>query len=652
MCRICLLILALMALVLSALAGVPQLINYQGRLTDIDGSPVADNTYFLKFKIYASESDDDSLWSSGIQAVIVTGGLFNYQLGSIIKLPSGLFDDSARYLGVTVGADPEISPRTKLGSTAFSMQSGNADVAQSLECMGCITSTEIGANAVNSSHIQPHTITAEDIGYDEITGDNIEDMSIGLQELEPGLAPNQIIKWDGSDWQLADDQTGTGDITEVNATGGLTGGGTSGSVTLAIATNGVTTDKINDQAITSSKLGALAVHTTNLNQNCVTTDKIADGNVTTADIGTQTIIDDDISYSANIAVNKISGTAVNLSSSQTITGNKTFSGTTQFKDSTLQINDYGLRIGNNNGISIYDFVDIRRDFNTTTDNTGLGILMENANTGYLTGISSAVHCKTPSVGGLCYGANIHAYSDGAQRYGLFSLAETRTSYLTTGYSYGIRGDARYGAYTIGVYGLALNGTANYGVYGSCGSTTSNYGGYFVGNLHATGTNTKAAGGYMIDHPVDPANMYLAHSDVSSPDMMNIYNGNIELDANGEAVVKLPSYFDALNDNYRYQLTPIGASMPELYVARKIEDNSFIIAGGKPFMEVSWQVTGVRKDAFAKAKVIEVESLKTGDKQGLYQNPELFGFGIEKAIDFENHKTALENESHRHETEQR
>ena len=147
-------------------------------------------------------------------------------------------------------------------------------------------------------------------------------------------------------------------------------------------------------------------------------------------------------------------------------------------------------------------------------------------------------------------------------------------------------------------------------------------------------------------------MYLSHSDVSSPDMMNIYNGNIELDANGEAIVKLPSYFDALNENCRYQLTPIGASMPELYVAKKIEGNSFMIAGGKPFMEVSWQVTGVRKDAFAKAKTFEVETLKAGDKQGRYQNPELFGFGIEKAIDYENHKTALENESHRQDAEQR
>ncbi len=612
MCRICILLLGLMVLAISVTAEVPRLINYQGRLTGTDGIPVADNTYFLKFKIFGSESGDDSLWSSGFQAVTVTGGLFNYQLGSMINWPSGLFDDSTRYLGVTVGADPEISPRTKLGSTAFAMQSGSADIARSLECMGCITSTEIDVNAVNSSHIQPHTITAEDIGYEEITGDNIEDMTIGLQELEPGSAANQIIKWDGSDWQLADDQTGTGDITAVNATGGLTGGGTSGSVTLAIASNGVTSDKI------------------------------ADATITTNDIANGTIADADVSATADIGVSKIQGTAVNLSSSQTINGNKTFTGTTRFNDSTLLVTNEGIRIGDNQPILSQDLFRIERNYNTAESKNGINVVLTNSSAGQLYGISTSAMNSTAAAGALCCAGNFNAITNGPYRYGLAAQASTVTS-ITTGISYGLYSAAYQGASAYGVYAVAYNATEKYGIYATCNSSTGNYGGYFYGNLHATGTNTKAAGGYTIDHPVDPANMYLSHSDVSSPDMMNIYNGNIELDANGEAVVKLPSYFDALNDNYRYQLTPIGASMPGLYVAKKIETNSFIIAGGKPFMEVSWQVTGVRKDAFAKAKAIEVESLKTGDKQGLYQNPELFGFGIEKALDYENHKAALENE---------
>ena len=59
-----------------------------------------------------------------------------------------------------------------------------------------------------------------------------------------------------------------------------------------------------------------------------------------------------------------------------------------------------------------------------------------------------------------------------------------------------------------------------------------------GNLNVSGTLTKGGGSFKIDHPLDPANKYLSHSFVESPDMMNIYNGNAVLDARGEAVIQL------------------------------------------------------------------------------------------------------------------
>jgi hypothetical protein len=91
--------------------------------------------------------------------------------------------------------------------------------------------------------------------------------------------------------------------------------------------------------------------------------------------------------------------------------------------------------------------------------------------------------------------------------------------------------------------------------------------------------------------------------------MNIYNGVITLDRTGSAEVRLPDYFEVLNRDFRYQLTPI-ASFAPLYIAQEIEHNHFRIGGGRPGMRVSWQVTGIRQDAYANAHRIVVEEDKS------------------------------------------
>jgi trimeric autotransporter adhesin len=143
-----------------------------------------------------------------------------------------------------------------------------------------------------------------------------------------------------------------------------------------------------------------------------------------------------------------------------------------------------------------------------------------------------------------------------------------------------------------------------------------------GNLTVTGTVAKGAGSFKIDHPLDPANLYLSHSFVESPDMMNIYNGNITTDKDGAATVKLPTYFEALNQDFRYQLTVIG-QFAQAIVAREIRDNQFTIRTDHPFIRVSWQVTGVRHDAYAEAHRIPVEESKPAIERGHYLHPELF-----------------------------
>ncbi|UCE17338.1 MAG: hypothetical protein JSV84_10580 [Gemmatimonadota bacterium] len=147
---------------------------------------------------------------------------------------------------------------------------------------------------------------------------------------------------------------------------------------------------------------------------------------------------------------------------------------------------------------------------------------------------------------------------------------------------------------------------------------------FVKNCIITGAISKPAGQFKIDHPLDPENKFLGHSFVESPDMMNIYNGNVALDEAGEAWVELPDWFGALNKDFRYQLTPIGAPGPKLYIAEEIQNNRFKIAGGRPGMKVSWQVTGIRQDAFAEANRIQVEEDKSPEHRGTYLHPECFG----------------------------
>jgi hypothetical protein len=147
--------------------------------------------------------------------------------------------------------------------------------------------------------------------------------------------------------------------------------------------------------------------------------------------------------------------------------------------------------------------------------------------------------------------------------------------------------------------------------------------YVSGNLSVTGNLSKGSGSFLIDHPLDPENKYLSHSFVESPDMMNVYNGNVTLDENGRAWVELPSYFEALNRDYRYQLTPLGAAAPNLHVAQEIRDNRFQIAGGEPGVRVSWQVTGVRDDPYARMHRIQVETIKPPEERGSLLHPDAY-----------------------------
>jgi hypothetical protein len=120
--------------------------------------------------------------------------------------------------------------------------------------------------------------------------------------------------------------------------------------------------------------------------------------------------------------------------------------------------------------------------------------------------------------------------------------------------------------------------------------------------------------------------------VESPDMMNIYNGNIVTDATGKAIVQLPDYFEALNMEFRYQLTVIG-SFSQAIINKEVSNNKFEIATNQPNVKVSWQVTGIRHDAYAQKNRIPNSIEKEATNKGKYLNPEVFNQPKSKTIGY-------------------
>ena len=199
---------------------------------------------------------------------------------------------------------------------------------------------------------------------------------------------------------------------------------------------------------------------------------------------------------------------------------------------------------------------------------------------------------------------------------------------------GIHSHGDYGNY--GILGNSLDGVVAYsntysgwGIYAIQGSN-SDQAGTFFGNVLVNGTLSKAGGSFEIDHPLDPQNKILRHSFVESPDMMNIYNGNVTTDHNGNAMVILPDYFETLNRDFRYQLTVIG-TFSQVIISEEISNNRFSIMTEKPNVKVSWQVTGIRQDPWAEENRIVVEEYKKTEVRGLYIHPEPYGEARNRSV---------------------
>ncbi len=106
-------------------AQIPQLINYQGFLTDENNQPISD-THDIQFRIYDSPTGGAALWTE-TQTVSVSDGLFTVLLGSVSPIPATVFDGNTKYLSLQVNDDTEMTPRKQLVSVGYAFRSMDAD---------------------------------------------------------------------------------------------------------------------------------------------------------------------------------------------------------------------------------------------------------------------------------------------------------------------------------------------------------------------------------------------------------------------------------------------------------------------------------------------------------------------------------------------
>jgi hypothetical protein len=310
---------------------------------------------------------------------------------------------------------------------------------------------------------------------------------------------------------------------------------------------------------------------------------------------------------ATTSISNAKGSA--LSATTTANGKSGVAGT-----DTSTGGGHGVHGSSTNGFGVYGTSTNGRGVAASSTN-GIGVSgTTSGNNLYgVSGVDSSAGGGYGVAGSSLNGTGILGTTSGDTQSG---VAGTDTS---AGGGYGVLGTSTNG---YGVYGTSTNGPGVFAFSVNDTALAADGDAQIDGNLSVIGSVSKGGGSFKIDHPLDPAGKYLYHSFVESPDMMNIYNGTVMLDGQGRATVELPDWFGALNRDYRYQLTPIGGPAPNLHIAAEVSGGQFAIGGGAAGQKVSWQVTGIRQDAWANANRIPVEEAKPAEDQGRYLHPDL------------------------------
>ncbi len=583
---------------------MPRTMSYQGVLTDAGGVPVDDGDYSLTFRIYDDPGGAaNPLWEE-TQAVTVDDGAFDVILGEVNPLTIAF--DAPYWLGISIEGEPELVPLTELTSAPYALR---AAVAESLSG-GAVNDHDwefdgddiyrlIGRVGIGTSDPTNPLVVRND--HDSNTVVRIENAHSG--------------QWSGALLMLQDEE-GKGVI------GFYDGEHPFQPDALSIANERnfpggpVTLRTRNNDRVYVSAEGDVGIGT-------VTPAERLDVAGTTRTTGFVLPTDAAVGYvltSDSAGEGTWQPAAGGIGGSGTADWIPRFTGTSTIGNSSIYEESDGDIV-----ITDDTSIDGRLDVETSTARAGVFTSDYNST---ITNVVYAEFLGTGTVDATAvYGRSVPRdyYGIGGKFYGGFVGVEGVVAPSGSQHYTGVYGQVSGGVgANYAVYGYATGGTSSYAIYGQAAVAASSYAGYFDGNVHVTGDLTGGKGASRIDHPLDPANRYLTQSYVESPEMKSVHDGVVVLDGRGEAWVELPEWFGALAGDFRYQLTAIGAAGPNLHVADKITDNRFRIAGGDPGMEVSWMVTGIRRDPFAEAYRTVVEEDKPAVEVGKYVNPELYG----------------------------
>lgn len=582
-----------------AQAEAPNIINYQGRLKDGSGNPVADNTYAVTFSLYSVPSGGSAIWTE-IQTVTTSKGIFSTILGATTPFGPTAFSDSVRYLGIKVAADPEIAPRSRLASVPFALTSNN----------GWVDDGTVVRLSTNADYVGIGTSTPiHPLHVSEPAG------GVFVSRFESSNPGAMVTEWANSSansvWELS-----------VAGSAGIPGWGVQPG-DLYMYKQGTSFPAL---SLTSARNLGLGTALPRARIEAVTLDTTAGLFLAAAASNATKVLRAEYTGTGDydaIAVYGKSTPASFYGYGGYFEGGYMGVRASAQHDQDFDLTGvFGQAQGNGAGWKIG-----ARGSATGTAGVKYGVI------GNATG-SGENHGGDFVASGAFTNYGIRVTTSGPNfNYGVYSTITGTANWNRAMYAEVTSGPEVGGVGTAGEFQATGPAGVNYGIHATAsGASVWNRAGYFSGDVVVDGTLFKTAGSFKIDHPLDPDNKYLQHSFVESPEMKNIYDGIVTLDAKGEATVTLPDWFGALNEDFRYQLTCVGGYAP-VYISSKVASNQFSIAGGTPGLEVSWLLTGIRKDVYAEAHRIEVEVDKRPEERGKYIFPELYSKGPEMGISY-------------------